>query len=174
MKRNDLIVHPVRSRIVGALAGRGLTTAQLARLLPDVPTPSLYRHVRVLAEAEIIVPAESRQVRGATERTYTLAEGGGQIDPEAATTPEARLTLLQNFTNLVVQGYRTYAEAGGEEMAVAGMTALYLSEEEHAALREALRQALAPHLNHAPGDGRKRRLLSLIDQPDFEPAPESA
>jgi DNA-binding transcriptional ArsR family regulator len=172
MKRNDLIIHPIRSRIVGALAGRGLTTAQLARLLPDVPTPSLYRHVRVLAEAEIIVPIESRQVRGATERTYTLAEGGGQIDPDAVTTPEARLALLQNFANLLVHGYRTYTEAGGEEMAIAGMSALHLTDEEHAALRDALRKALEPHLNHPP-EGRQRRLISLIDQPDLEPTPES-
>jgi DNA-binding transcriptional ArsR family regulator len=172
MNRNDLLLHPVRSRIVGAIAGRALTTAQLAKVLADVPLPSLYRHVRVLTEAEILTVAEVNAGRG-TERTYALAAGGGQIDPDSITTPEGHLGALTNLTNLIVHSYRTYLESGGGEPLRGGMTALNLTDEEHTALIQTIRTALAAYADNSPGEGRSRRLFSVIDLPDFEPTPET-
>ncbi len=46
MTSADLLLHPVRLRIVQAfLADRALTTSELRTELPDVPTASLYRHI---------------------------------------------------------------------------------------------------------------------------------
>ena len=48
----DLLLHPVRWRIVQAFLGdRTLTTAELHAELSDVPMASLYRHVGLLADA---------------------------------------------------------------------------------------------------------------------------
>ena len=52
--RPDTILHPIRVRIVLAVQGRRLTTAQIHRLLPDVPLPTLYRHLNRLTEAGIV------------------------------------------------------------------------------------------------------------------------
>ena len=46
MKSAELLLHPVRLRIIGAFLGdRKLTTADLQAELPDVPPTSLYRHL---------------------------------------------------------------------------------------------------------------------------------
>src|SRR5581483_2682823 len=68
-----LITHPVRARILTALMGRPLTTQQIAALLPDIPLPSLYRHVRTLVEGGR---------RGASERrAHQSLRGSGGADP---------------------------------------------------------------------------------------------
>lgn len=168
MNKADLLLHPVRSRIVGATAARSLTTAQLAQVLQDVPLPSLYRHIRILADAEILKVTEIKAARG-TEKTYTLAEHGGELPPDEIQTPEAQLAALTNFSNLIVHCYRAYTATGGEEPARAGMTALNLTEDEHERLTQAIRDLIAPLAQNGPGEGRIRRLLSVIDLPDFEP-----
>lgn len=171
MNKADLLLHPVRSRIVGATAGRSLTTAQLAQVLRDVPLPTLYRQIRILADAQILKVTEIKAARG-TEKTYTLAEHGGQLDPNEIKTPEGQLAALTNFTNLIVHNYRAYLGAGGEEPLRAGMTALNLTEEEHQKLTQTIRALIAPLSENPPGEGRTRRLLSIIDLPDFEPSNE--
>src|SRR5579859_7792785 len=87
----DLLLHPVRLRIVKAFLGdRALTTSQLAAELDDVPAGSVYRHVALLAKAGVIQVVAERRVRGAVERTYTLRLFAAQIDPGevAAMTPD--------------------------------------------------------------------------------------
>src|SRR6516225_9294351 len=73
MTSADLLLHPVRLRIVQAFLGdRALTTTQLRAELPDVPAGSLYRHVAKLVEGGVLAVVSERRVRGAVERTYVL------------------------------------------------------------------------------------------------------
>lgn len=73
MASADLLLHPVRLRIVQAFLGdRALTTTQLVAELDDVPAGSLYRHVALLTKAGVLQVVAERRVRGAVERTYTL------------------------------------------------------------------------------------------------------
>src|SRR5690606_25708604 len=70
----EIVLHPVRMRIIQQLGGRSMTTAQLRDALPDVKQATLYRHVAALLEADILTVTEERQVRGAVERTLALGE----------------------------------------------------------------------------------------------------
>ena len=80
----DLLLHPVRLRIVKAFLGeRALTTTQLAAELDDVPSGSLYRHVALLTKAGVLQVVAERRVRGAVERTYTLRLFAARLDPDA-------------------------------------------------------------------------------------------
>ncbi|HEY2693839.1 MAG TPA: helix-turn-helix domain-containing protein, partial [Pseudonocardiaceae bacterium] len=65
MATADLLLHPVRLRIVKAFLGdRVLTTAQLAAELDDVPPGSVYRHVGLLTKAGVLHVVAERRVRG--------------------------------------------------------------------------------------------------------------
>ena len=76
----DLLLHPVRLRIIKAFLGdRALTTSQLAAELDDVPAGSLYRHIARLTKAGVLQVVAERRVRGAVERTYTLRMAAAQI-----------------------------------------------------------------------------------------------
>jgi hypothetical protein len=170
MNRTALIVHPVRSRILTCLIGRQLTTRQLAKLMPEVPLPSLYRHVRTLAGAGMIVSVDEIPVRGVVEHVYALARGGGQIpDAEAAEFgPAERQGALDNFLSLLSVSYRAYLESGGEAPAHCGAVALYLSPQEEETLRVAMVQAIRAAAENTPSAQRRRVLLSHILQPDLD------
>lgn len=152
-----------------ALMGRQLTTRQLQGLLADVPPASLYRHVRALAEAGVIVCAEQTAVRGTQERVYEVAPDGGLIpeDERQAMTPEDHLSALGNFGTVVTASYRNYVEAGGQEPPRALATPLYLNDAEAKALQDALNALLRP-LAENPKDGRRRHLFARILLPDLE------
>ena len=80
MTSADLLLHPVRLRIVQAFLGeRALTTAELRSELPDIPPASLYRHIALLTDAGVLAVASERRVRGTTERTYILRLAAANI-----------------------------------------------------------------------------------------------
>ena len=71
----DLILHPIRMRIILALAqGRSLTAQELGAALPDVAQATLYRHLNRLLKGGVLAVVDERQVRGAVERIYALRE----------------------------------------------------------------------------------------------------
>lgn len=75
LTRTDVVLHPVRSRIVRSFLGTERRTAgELTRLLPDVPQASLYRHLNALIDGKIlrvISPGEQR-IPGSGRRGYAL------------------------------------------------------------------------------------------------------
>ncbi|MBY8853690.1 helix-turn-helix domain-containing protein, partial [Saccharothrix sp. MB29] len=80
----ELLLHPVRLRIVWALSGdRVRTTTDLCVTLSDVPKTSVYRHVALLAEGGLLEVADEQRVRGVVERHYRLRRERAVIEPEA-------------------------------------------------------------------------------------------
>jgi len=83
--RFELLLHPVRMRLVNAMyAGRTLTTSELCARLPDLPKATVYRHVESLVSGGVFEVESERRARGAVERRYRLAEGGASVDSETA------------------------------------------------------------------------------------------
>ena len=81
----QLLLHPVRLRIMHAMSGgRVLTTSDLCARLPDVPKTTVYRHVSVLAAAGVLEVAGEQRVHGAVERRYRLRRDGPVIDRDLA------------------------------------------------------------------------------------------
>ena len=69
----DVLLHPIRLRIVRAFLGDAeLTARDVAEKLDDVPQATLYRHLKHLADAGALIVISETPVRGAMERTYRL------------------------------------------------------------------------------------------------------
>jgi hypothetical protein len=74
LSRPDVVLHPVRSRLVRAFVGSERRTAtELSQLLPDVPQASLYRHLNALVDGNVLRIVEPER-RGGGPRGYALAE----------------------------------------------------------------------------------------------------
>lgn len=175
MARADLLLHPVRLRILKAFLGdRALTTTQLAAELDDVPAGSVYRHVALLTKAGILQVVAERRVRGAVERTYTLRLLAARIQPGeiAAMTPEEHTQAFMAYVAGLIADFDRYLAAGppdpirdGAVYQVAGM---WLTDSEFADFLRDLRTIAQPRLANAPGEGRRRRLVYTV----LLPAPE--
>jgi Helix-turn-helix domain len=171
----DLLLHPVRLRIVKAFLGdRALTTSQLAAELDDVPSGSLYRHVALLAKAGVLQVVAERRVRGAVERTYTLRQFAARISPEEATQMSAAdhaQAFMVYVAGMLADADR-YLAADRPDPARDGadyqVGALWLTDAEFAELLRDLSIAFRPRLANAPGAGRKRRMVYTV----FLPAPD--
>ncbi len=168
--------------------GRQLTTAQIAESMPDVATPSLYRHIAVLLDADIIEVVAERRVRGAVERTLALRPGAANVDKAGAAqmTPEEKVAAFGIYCAGLLASYEAYVthpttsgpldevdweivdwpddspdvgEAAKENAGYRTM-ALYLDAADLTALAETLKSAVAPHL--AENSNKQRVLFSTI------------
>lgn len=175
MASADLLLHPVRLRIVKAFLGdRALTTSQLADELEDVPAGSLYRHVALLVKAGVLQVVAERRVRGAVERTYMLRTVAARITPgEArAMSAEDHAHAFMAYVAGMLADADRYLAAGTPDPARDGadyqVGALWLTDTEFVSLLRDLTEVFAPRLANAPGRGRKRRMIYTVFIPDPE------
>ena len=161
-RRSDILLHPVRLRIVLAAAGDEVTTTDIARRLPDISQATLYRHVAKLADAGILEVADERQARGAVERTYRVNAAHSSINAGDAgdMSAEEHLQALTTFMGIVVEA------TDGVSFRQAR---LWLTDGELEGLVTDVTDALAPYLDVEKTPERRPRLLSTILMP--EPAP---
>jgi hypothetical protein len=177
MASADLLLHPVRLRIVKAFLGdRALTTKQLATELPDVPAGSIYRHVGLLTEAGVLQVVSERQVRATTERTYMLRLYAAQLQPDevAAMTLDEHGKAFTAYVAGLLGDFDRYVASepkdpvrDGAGYRVAGM---WLTDAELADYLRELATISQTRLANGPAKGRRRRMLYTV----LLPAPESA
>jgi AcrR family transcriptional regulator len=175
MASADLLLHPVRLRIVQAFLGeRALTTTELAEELGDVPPGSLYRHVSLLTKAGVLQVVAERRVRAVVERTYTLRTFAAQIQPDEviAMTPEQHLQALIAYVAGLLADAERYLTSGTPDLVHDGagyrMGAMWLTDAEFADFLRELLAVFQPRLANSPTEGRRRRMIYtvLLPTPD--------
>jgi hypothetical protein len=169
MTTADLLLHPVRLRIVQAFLGdRALTTSALGAELADIPAASLYRHVARLVDAGVLAVVAERRVRGALERTYVLRLTATSIGPDelaAMSTDDHRQAFMAFVAGLLGDFDRYLARSDidlfrdGVSYRIAG---LWLDDAEFTELLRELARVLQPRLANQPRSGRKRRILGTV------------
>jgi len=169
MNRADLVLHPVRLRIILAFArGRRLTPQQVAAVLPDVPQATLYRQIDRLYRGGALAIGAERKVRGAVERTYVLAEGGASVSPEdlAMSSRDSHLGYFTAFAAGLIAQFKQYLERSDIDLLKDGVgyrqVVLNLSDEELMEMARAFNAALGRFLAYESTPGRKRRMLATV------------
>ena len=176
--KSDVILHPQRMRLIGALARGVLTTRQLAVLVPDIPQASLYRHLSTLLEAGVVEVAAERSVRGIIERSYSLVEGAAVLTGEdlAEATREDHSRYFSIFATGLIAQFGRYLERESIDLEADGVgyreMVLQLTDDEFAQLVTSLRSLLLPAAMNEAGGGRTPRLLATVLFP-LEPTPEA-
>lgn len=166
---NEVLLHPVRARIVQHLSLCGTATAgDLALAIHDVPRTTLYRHINVLAEHNLLSVVSEAKVRGTLERTYGL--NLAQFAAENTTENGARNAfgfLMQIYANFDRYFSRSDADPGRDQLFLQNIVCLMTDEEFRSLLTEYGR-LLSHHLDNRPVEGRKPRNLALISWPSDE------
>ncbi len=173
MKAGELLLHPVRLRIVQTfLGGRRLTTAELREELVDVAPATLYRQVGALVDGKLLEVVEERKVRGTFERTYQLRENAALLSADDAremSEEEHRRGFL-TFVAAVLADYDRYLDGDDIDIArdlVGYRQAVFnLTDDETMELVTELRSVLAARAALPPGPGRRRRILTTILMPN--------
>ena len=171
--RSDILLHPIRLRVVLAVADEEMTTSQIGERLPDIPPATLYRHVGVLADAGLLEVASERRSRGGVERTYRLALGAANIGSEeaASMTSDQHMAGFLAFIGAVVGDVARYLadddSTPGQDAFSYRQAALWLTDTERDELVARLIAVIEPYMTHEPRSGRSRSLLTTILIPDI-------
>lgn len=168
----DVVMHPVRLRIIQQLGGRRLTTAQLRAALPDVTQATLYRHVATLVDAGILSVVEERRVRGAVERTLALGDRMAHVDHaelRAMSDGQLRSAFLA-FLGDVSADFDRFVDSEDRvlrDFVGFGRVALYVDTADLADIQAGLSELLAPYLSQSRG-GKRRVSLATVLVPEPE------
>lgn len=117
-RRADVVLHPVRLRILTTLSGRSMTPGQIAGKLPDVPQATLYRHLKRLEEGDIIQVEETHHVRGTLEKVYGPAKPEDMNfseDDMKNVTPSEHEQYFTAFIAGLLDQFQTLTEAARKE-----------------------------------------------------------
>lgn len=168
----DLLLHPVRLRIVQAFLGeRELTTGDLRRLLPEVAAATLYRQVAALVDGRVLAVTAERRVRGAVERTYRLQAERASVTPEdlAEMTPADHRAAFFTFVAGLLADFDRYVAAGDIDLVRDRVgyrqAGFYATDAELDELLAVVSAALVPLLDSAATPERRRRLLTTVLMP---------
>jgi hypothetical protein len=177
MASADVLLHPVRLRVVQAFLGdRILTTADLRAELPDVPVATLYRHVAVLADAGVLAVVGERKVRGAAERSYRLDVTAASVGPgdAAAMTADDHRRAFTTFAGALMAAFDRYVTRAARHGASADLAAdrvgyrqvaVWVTDEEFDAMAADLANALKARMANRPDGARRRRLVTTAHLP---------
>jgi hypothetical protein len=177
MASADVLLHPVRLRVVQAFLGdRILTTADLRAELPDVPVATLYRHVAVLADAGVLAVVGERKVRGAAERSYRLDVTAASVGPGdvAAMTADDHRRAFTTFAGALMAAFDRYVTRAARQGAYADLAAdrvgyrqvaVWVTDEEFDAMAADLADALKARMANRPDGARRRRLVTTVHLP---------
>ena len=167
----DLVLHPVRMKIIQQIGGRSMTTTQLREALPEVRQATLYRHVAALLDADILTVVEERQVRGAIERTLALGERMahvGHSELQAMDAAHLRSAFAMFLTGLSGDFESLITDGSADMRGFVGFARapLYLDANDLEKLQADLMAVLTPYLQRE-NDGQHRISLATILIPDI-------
>lgn len=170
----EMVLHPVRLRILQSLEVGPRTTQQIADQLKDVPKSSLYRHLKLLHDSEFVTVSKIRVVQGIQEKVYQLNRPG-RLGPEAiaGVSADDHLRYFTTYLMVLLRGFSNYLTATPVPDFVADSVgysevSFWATQAEMTALAGEINKALAPLLQNQPDEKRGRHRIAIITYPDHE------
>ncbi|TWT01773.1 helix-turn-helix domain-containing protein [Planomicrobium sp. CPCC 101079] len=165
----DVVLHPVRMRIIQTLVNRRqLTVQQIGEKLPDVPQASLYRHLKKLVEAEIVKAVEEHQVRGTVEKVYALPEQAASLSEEELKNAgaEEHMSFFMKFFATVLDDFERYVAQDDFDFIKDGtgyrQVSFYANDDEYLDLLETINGAMMKLIGNEEEGRRKRTLTTIV------------
>lgn len=168
----DLLLHPVRLRIVQAMVQRPMTASEVMDVLGDVAQASLYRHIKQLEQGGLLEVTDERPVRGGVERTYRVVESAVTLDEADLDDvgSDDHFRYFATFVGTLLSDFAGYLEQGSPDLAQDRVgyrqAPLWLSDDEFDEMVAELGSVVEARLSNQPSPDRRRRLLSTIVMPD--------
>ena len=170
--QTDLILHPIRMRIIQQLSKGAATVNELKEWMSDVPQATLYRHLNLLKKNKIIHVIDERKIRGAVERTYAIEEDSPFMSVEELNqlTGEEHLKMFMTFLSSVTGQTRSYLlnnpDPAGDSFGYNQLD-LYLTKEELKELTDGMHDLLSRYKPNRPS--KENAKISLIQMLIPEP-----
>ena len=118
----EIVMNPVRQRIFQFfLLHETGTVKELRKALPDIPSASLYRHIKILADSSILMVVGENRIRGTVESVYQLNRDAMATEDENGNAVQMSLLSIYasfakyfsagNAVNITIRMYRKWINA---------------------------------------------------------------
>lgn len=165
---NEIILNPVRMRIIQELSTReSITANELCEKISDIPRTTMYRHIKILVDSNIITVLSEKKVRGSLERTMALniSELTKHNTIENAT--ENAFGFLMSIYGKFHRYFSSENPEPGKDKIFLNNTVLMMNDVEFDEFLGELRNLLLKY-NLEMSEGRKARDISIISSPTLK------
>ena len=166
MEIAEVVLNPVRQRIFQYLLIHETgTVKEIRKALPDVPSASLYRHMKILADHSIIMVVSENRIRGTVESVYQLNKSALQIDDANG---EAVQTALLGFCASFAKYFASGHANPKKDMLLMTTCTLTLTDEEFMEFLSEINHVAVKYMDIGIKEGSKTRQITLISSPTDE------
>ena len=162
----EACLNATRQRIIQTIMiKKEATSAEIGEELPDIPRASLYRHIKVLLDAEIITVVKEEFKRGSMEKTYAIAPQRpyGDTNEEYNKLIQSALMGLQGEFHRYFNGEDPDPQ---RDLLTVGSASLMMSDEEMMEFIKAYGELIQRYMSNNPAEGRKVRKVTFVISPN--------
>ena len=167
----ETLMHPVRMKIFQALMHNkedGLSTLEMISIIKDVPQATLYRHIQILADENIIKIVKERKVRSVTEKFYALNEGAEKLSTEdwVQLTIKQKLNYVSNYQLTLLSQYQNYLHSLDEKESTADLATfsfidLTLTTDQFQNFETELNDLIIKYYNMADSNNNETKTIAI-------------
>ena len=163
MEMAEIVMNPVRQRIFQHLLVHETgTVKEIRKALPDVPSASLYRHMKILTEHGILTVIGENRIRGTVESIYQLNKSALEIeDANGSAVQSALLGICASFAKY----FSGDSPDPKKDMLLMTTCTLTLNDTEFMDFLTEINQVALKYMDIPIKDGSKTRQIALISAP---------
>lgn len=166
MEMAEIVMNPVRQRIFQYfLIHETGTVKEIRKALPDVPSASLYRHVKILADHSILVVVGENRIRGTVESIYQLNKSAMEVEDESGNA--VQMSLLSICASFARYFSRDNVDPRKDMLLFTNCT-LVLTDEEFSGFLSEINEIALKYMKVEASENSKTRQITLISAPADE------
>ena len=159
----EIFMNPVRQRIIQyLLVHEKGTVKEIKKELPDIPSASLYRHIKILSDSAFIVVVEENKIRGTVEKVYQLNRAALEVDDENGTAVQmSLLSLCAAFAKYFSSGHANPRK----DLLMLTSCTLTLTDEEFIKFLTELNEVATKYMTKPVTETSVSRQITLVSSP---------
>ena len=162
----EVVMNPVRQRIFQYfLLHETGTVKDIKKALPDVPSASLYRHVKILADSSILMIVGENRIRGTVESIYRMNKSALSAGDESG--EAVQMSLMS-----ICAAFAKYFSGGNadpeRDMLLFTNCTLLLTDGEFSDFLSEINEVALRYMKVEAKAGSKTRQITLISAPTNE------
>ena len=163
MEIAGIVMNPVRQRIFQYfLLHETGTVKELKKTLPDIPSASLYRHIKILSDSSILTVVGENRIRGTVESVYRLNKDALAIEDETGNV--VQMSLLS-----ICASFARYFSGGKadpkKDMLLLTNCTLILTDEQFSGFLSEINEVALKYMKAEAFADSKMRQITLISAP---------
>lgn len=163
MEIAEIVMNPVRQRIFQYfLLHETGTVKELKKTLPDIPSASLYRHIKILSDSSILTVVGENRIRGTVESVYRLNKDALAIEDETGNV--VQMSLLS-----ICASFARYFSGGKadpkKDMLLLTNCTLILTDEQFSGFLSEINEVALKYMKAEAFADSKIRQITLISAP---------